>query len=47
MASKAWVAGEAIAGGAVPLALLNMKPPGIVKLVFEWQLSQAAPPKAM
>jgi len=36
-----------IAGGAVPLALVNVKPPGVVKLLFEWQLSQAAVPKLM
>ena len=32
-----------IAGGAVPLAFVNLKPP-VAKLVFEWQLSQAADP---
>jgi hypothetical protein len=32
-----------IEGGAVPLALVNLKPP-VAKLVFEWQLSQAADP---
>ena len=36
-----------IAGGAVPLALVKLKPPGVVKLLFEWQLSQAAVPKLM
>ena len=33
-----------IAGGAVPLTLVNLKPPA-AKLDFEWQLSQGAAPK--
>ena len=51
---EAWQAAQAMpataactmAGGAVPLVLVNLKPP-TVKLLGEWQLSQAAAPKAI
>jgi len=35
-----------MAGGALPLAFVNLNPP-VLKMEFEWQLSQPALPKAM